>query len=270
MHAAPSGWTGPLAVFASGEGDTGAPTCPASLAVAKVDGHEGDPKSALTCSPCTCGAPDTSCSATLIQHGDTSCANTTKTTALTTTVCEDMLNGTDSLKVLVNASATSCPAAGGVATREPVTWPTTVVACGAPELLTSGCAADEVCAPDPPATFRPKHCISQVGDVACPAPWTTKLSVSTGVNDARKCPACSCQAPAGVACTGTARFSAPSLACNSVATVNIPITCTTTGAQSSWKLLTLTPSAGACAPQSTPPQPGSLAKEGPVTVCCEP
>jgi hypothetical protein len=123
-------------------------------------------------------------------------------------------------------------------------------------------------------------CISQAGDVACPAAYTQKTLYYDGnaVNDTRACDgsACSCAAPTGSTCDCGAFGCTVDLytdgSCGTQQT-SVPAnnTCSlVTATPGSAKVVGATPVPGPCAPGGTATPGGGVTPTGPVTVCCAP
>jgi hypothetical protein len=273
VPAAPAGgWTGPLFVYDGPA--SGAPTCPSVMALPKLDAFSGSPSGgAHTCSGCSCGAVvGVTCEATLIEYWEGSCTVTQHRSVLTT-ACTVINSQSDRLQTETRAVGGSCAPSGGTIAKGPIEWPAVVLACGAPELLTAGCAVDEVCAPEPRAPFAGSVCIARPGDQACPSPWSTKKLHYGSASDTRSCSMCSCDAPLGVVCSGTFAHDNGNGGCDGTQVTNYPLptsSCINTDTSAGARVISLTASGGACnAPaQSTPT--GGITGADPVTVCCLP
>jgi hypothetical protein len=271
VPAAPGdGWTGPLVVY---DGPlSGVSSCPSTMAISKVNARSGTPSGgAHTCSACTCGGVEAvTCEATLIEYWEGSCS-VTQHRQMMGLQCSSINSQTDRLQVETKATGGSCAPSGGVVAKGAVDWPGTVLACGAPDLLTSGCAVGEVCAPEPAAPFGARFCIAKAGDQACRAPWSTKSLAFGGYSDTRGCTGCSCGAPLGVACVGSFKHDNGSGGCNNtqVTTYSIPTTgCINTDPSAGAVLVDLAPSGGSCSPAATSTATGDVIPTDPTTVCC--
>ena len=145
--------------------------------------------------------------------------------------------------------------------------------------LGGACAdAGSVCVPKLAGGIGP--CITQAGDLACPAPYGNKVLYYDGkaVMDDRACDggACACAAPAGSTCDcgimGCQVELYGNAACgmktNSLPTNDVCSQVLTKPAAA--KLVGATPVAGACAPGGAAKPTGGAKASAPVTVCCAP
>ncbi len=71
----------------------------------------------------------------------------------------------------------------------------------------SGCAAEQRCAPTPQDPLHPRYCIWQDGDVPCPegSAYSEHERLFRDLDDARGCEECTCTPPDGT-CTGATLF----------------------------------------------------------------
>jgi hypothetical protein len=265
----PPGWDGPLVV--SGESKA-TPSCPANMALTRVDAHTGKPTGDHSCSPCTCGdVSGRSCTGTVKYFDTDDCSGEPKTSGALANINSCIRNEEqgDRFAIDVVTNQGTCPPAGGLPQKSPITWDSTVRGCGAPTLLTDGCKTGEVCAPDPPAGFRERHCITHPGEVACPNDtWPVNVSGFSDVDDTRGCTTCACTSSA--TCTGQVRhFTSAGLCMGTSGTIDLPSPqCRGAGSLSAVRLsIALTPSPDPCTPSTIVPI-GALANKTPVTVCC--
>lgn len=273
--AAPPGWEGPLLVY--DQTSAGAPACPANMALSKVNAHFGAPSGPHTCSACTCGAPTgVACTTTYRAFDDDGCGDAVGGVQTLTTACKAQDDTVESFIIVGNtASGGSCAKGGGVLQAGDVTWPSALLGCGAPALLTEGCPDGTVCAPEPAAPFRARHCIAQKGEAPCPTTGFTK-QLTTGyesVTDTRACAACNCGPPSGVTCNNTVQAYSNSGACNGNArtwAVN-STTCRGEFESASIRLMgAYTTTGGSCAGAGPSAPSGGVAPKDPITVCCLP
>jgi hypothetical protein len=131
-----------------------------------------------------------------------------------------------------------------------------------------GCGAGQVCVPSP-GTFG--SCISQVGDVACPADagYPTQHTIGTTVTDTRSCSACGCTFDAG-SCAGTLTLWTDTGCANNGTQIPATSTCTkANGNNRTWRGYSYVPSTTAsCAGTAVSPD-GGVAFTDVTTVCCK-
>lgn len=264
---APTGWNGPLIVYDGDE--AAAPACPPEMNVARVDAYRGfHEPAAHTCTGCSCGPGQGVMCSPVLKKWDTTCANATDSQKLSPGFCVKVAGDTG-YSVDFEASGGSCNPVGGVPSLPPIPWDSKTRACGAPELLRTGCPSGQICAPDPPYPFRAKHCISRGGDVDCPgAPYTEKL-VATDVDDQRGCTKCTCGPPTSE-CRGTgAQTSSPN--CAGIPQFKqFPASCDSDADDRYLMVSTAGPISSKCELTAPAAPTGAVAPGGPTTICCTP
>lgn len=235
----PTGWTGYFALYDGAP--AGDPGCPAAFPSTTNPSYLGNsgitvPPAACTCS-CgaaqgqVCAALNTITLSTLDAqcNGNPNCVGQATNLPATANTCEnnpyypggqltcgpntsptcDTQTG-DACNVAV--SATALEASGGNCAPNPVAvvlpdvqWAKLGHACGDSGALGEGCNIGQACLPKPPMEFETGVCISQEGDIGCPAGAFTEKHVFFGeVTDTRACTDdCSCGAPSGGTCPTT-------------------------------------------------------------------
>ncbi len=190
VPAAPTGWAGPMAVFAATP--TMLPECPEGLD--KISDHLRDPRfDRAQCESCGCGSPSNQgCAASVKLSTSGSCSSTNATVQVSgggcvkgglsgaVTAADVSINGTGSCSVTKKTSATTTPS----------TWATAFRACEAPNPgVGVGCDSGSVCAP---AAAGAEPCILQAGEHACPAEFPSRRLVFDNLSDTRGCSSCQC------------------------------------------------------------------------------
>ena len=132
----------------------------------------------------------------------------------------------------------------------------------------AGCGAGEACIPSP-GTFG--TCISQAGDVACPADagFPTQHTIGSKVTDTRGCTACGCTFDAG-SCGGTLTLWTDTGCANNATAIPATSTCTkANGNNRTWHGYSYVPQTTAsCAGTAVAPD-GGVAFSDVTTVCCK-
>jgi hypothetical protein len=136
---------------------------------------------------------------------------------------------------------------------------------GAPGL---GCGNGQVCIP---STGTAGACISQTGDVACPADagYPTQHTIGTAVTDTRGCSACACTFDAG-SCGGNLTLWTDTACSNNGTQIPATDTCTkASGNNRTWRGYSyVSQTTASCA--GTPATPdGGVAFNSVTTVCCK-
>jgi len=248
------------------------------MALAKVNAHSGAPTGTHTCSACTCGAPTgVTCTTTIRAYDDDDCADAVGAAQTLGIACRAQGDEAEAFMILGNAaSGGTCAKGGGAVQAAPVEWPNALVGCGAPALLPDGCPDGQLCAPEPAAPYRARHCIAQKGDAACPpsSAFTQKLATGyEGVTDSRACAACNCAAPTGVTCGNTVQVYNNSNACGGTASTFAVTSSACRGNYESPSIKlagAYTITGGTCAGAGPSAPSGNVAPADPVTVCCLP
>ncbi len=276
VPAVPSGWEGPLEVYA---GSSPPPACTTDFAQS-VGAFDVLQAPAASCG-CACGASPITCNPPTMAFYDSATCNATPvacaTIMLTPNVCETVdershCTPATSLDItLVSGSSTmgNCPPQAS-RTVPPYSWGVQARGCAstiAPAQV--DCSAGQICAPKPESGFDQKLCISHVGDVACPGGgYGLKHVFYTSVDDTRDCSACTCGPPSGGSCDFTVTgYSSSNLSCAGGA-ISYGAGTKCAGVQQPGDFrLTIASTNGSCGPNTSSPT-GTATPTGPVTVCC--
>lgn len=276
---APADWSGPVAL-ATAAASASAPSCSATGYERAVlsqftDVNEGD----ATCA-CTCSAPgNMRCTGTPGLHRVTSSIN-----------CVQIgLSGTDPVEYDVPEGAcVSVPqgrlkavghsfSSNGSCTPQPTSdideavFRRRMVACETNDASAAGCGAAQLCVPNLVAPLE-SFCIYREGEHDCPrdTPYTSRTIYLDDLDDGRSCSTCTCGSATGV-CQGAINLTSnPGATCEGdvlVASLGYG-TCTDTTATTIAVSRASTP-AGSCMPSGGQLQ-GSVRRNGPTTLCCEP
>lgn len=276
-ESAPSGWTGPIALY---DGDPGVvPACSAPFAPVRLADARAEllPAPPAQCSSCTC-QPDCFASVTPVFAG--SCSGR-KGVALVFQAggCETLFVN-QAASVILNApmAGTQCTPSQVQTTRPALAFQREAKGCEAARLSLGGCpmagGASSICAPKSSFPFEPGLCVLRTGDVACPpaSSYSARRVFYLGVRDTRDCTACACGALG------------PAASCSIVYSVNTDTEkCTDPGGPPKspgecadlggfydvLPVITTYTTSGTC-PASGGAATGDATLEVPVTVCCEP
>jgi hypothetical protein len=139
----------------------------------------------------------------------------------------------------------------------------------------AGCtSANQLCVRSAGASFETALCISQVGDVSCPAQdYTERTLMFTSVADTRGCADCTCGDPTGITCGGTVTLYTNN-PCSGNGT-GVPTTGTCVAApgleyfHAGTYAVTTGPTGGSCDPAGGAAT-GEATPGDPVTICCLP
>ncbi len=255
---APSGWNGPV------EMATGpvAPPCVGDwLGTRENAGLNASP---AICT-CSCGAPTGFSCSVQATCGTNACASCGPPQTIQSNQC--VMPATYSV-ILSSPTASGGTCTPSVATLLPsITWSDQIQSCSPSVAPTSCGSGGDKCLP---ATTGPNFnvCISQSGDVACPAgPYGVRtLGYAGAPTDTRGCGSCSCGAPSGISCGGSwVNYGVNT--CSGGGTPNGLNDCVATNGVSSEYIPN--PSGGWCTPSNGDPT-GSVTPTGPVTFCCLP
>lgn len=280
---APTGWTGPFALYAGATGN--APSCGAVTQELAANDSLVEPAPAQ-CGSCSCGvATGAGCGAFAATGQNSFCNSPGTVEMLQPNQCYNRsglsyTDGTGSQSSAVQFGRSSmtggacAPAATKPATTvPPLSWGIAAVGCNVRVPATPGCdPSKEVCIKSPEPPFGSKLCISQDGDLpACPgAPYSDRHVYFRGAADTRGCGDCTCGAPFAANCSGNAVLAA-TMGCNvDVVTAPAP-TCLTrepTG-RPYLRLNAAPPTDAGCPPDGGKPA-GAATPGSPVTVCCQP
>jgi len=211
VEGAPSGWTGPIALFAGDESK--APVCDGDYSVVAYKGQGDLTSPTPTCGQCTCTPTGGSSCGASVSNAGTGCGDPVcGGFNLPAGACVSVASsGTSCVGSTVayntagpSGSPIGCSASGGALTAPPATFGSVALGC-ASSLPSTGCASGESCGPAPPGPFNVGLCISQSGDVPCPGAYVYSVAhvFYGGSTDARACSACQCTAPT---CDGIVDF----------------------------------------------------------------
>lgn len=275
VPAVPSGWQGPLEVYA---GTAPPPTCTSGFAQS-IGANDVLQAPAATCG-CSCGPSSITCSAPAIDFYDgMTCSATPLVCAslgLSPNSCVTVNELTKcaatylDISVPDGTSAMSACAPQPVKNVPPYTWGTQARGCVstvAPAQV--NCASGEICAPAPGAGFAAKLCVSHAGDVLCPGGgYGVKHTYFTSVADTRSCSDCTCSAPNGGSCSFALDvYQSSNGSCSGGAVTFAPgDKCAGVNQPGDFRL-TETSVAGTCGPSTSSPT-GLAVPAGAVTVCC--
>ncbi|HEY1690623.1 MAG TPA: hypothetical protein VGG39_00590 [Polyangiaceae bacterium] len=278
VAAPPSGWTGPVALYAAASTAGSAPACGTGFSSkAAFDGNGGNLTAASpTCSPCGCGtASGEVCNGPLMTfYIDGSCTETIPVdgTLTVTTTC----NAANPLAASVTVagptvSSGTCGATGGAATLPAAVWDQTARACAPSSPVgPADCAGGQVCMPASSSPFSSGACVWQAGTATgCPAGYPTGPQVFySGVADQRGCTACQCSPSSGATCM----VSTPAIeSCEDGTTFDAPSACAPINTVEEVKLtanMTLTP--GTCGVAGGGAPTGTATPSGATSFCCAP
>jgi hypothetical protein len=274
----PAGWTGPLALW---EGTINPPaSCPTGFSAAFDGGAAASSPPAqcsCACTPATGGAcgPVT---LTFTANGGGGCGQPCGpgggVVSVTPGSCVSVSTITQSCgntNVTISGSAAAGCTPNASATTPPWAWGAYAVACAPLSSTPLGCPAGGLCVPAPPSPFEMRFCIMQPGSgLTCPGAYPVQRSYYSGVTDTRGCSTCTC---GGVDCNANAHVQTwNSSQCTGtfpLADFNpLPKSCSSVSNQPRGVSFTTSPR-GTCAPVGGQPI-GSVATQGPVTLCCTP
>ena len=266
VAAAPSGWT-----FTTYDPDN-------RNACASGYGAPSDVEEGIDAGPaaCTCGcttaSPDCHSGKLGIQGGsNNTCDNINTQTDPADAGCQML--GTQFFTTGGNKIATTppTPVGGSCTASGSQTIPgigyahqgrTCAFEAGAPG---GGCTSGQVCIPSPGTA---QTCISQAGDVACPAGYPTQHTIGTKVTDTRGCTPCGCTFDAG-SCGGTVTMWTDTACSNNGTPIPANGTCTTVGGNRTWRGYSYAPQTTASC-SGTPVSPdGGVVFTDVTTVCCK-
>lgn len=261
---APSGWSGPVAMY---EGNS-PPACVGDFAgtalTAKSEFEVGQSRCDCACDPPTgesCGNAvvcKTSNCFQLCNPGDYNIAPNT---------CVASGSSTGSRYNFANTpkyTATGCQPRP-TTTIDPSGFRNDVIAC---DMADPGgtCDGGAICTPKLGASFQ-SACVIQAGDVPCPAgPYSVKVTTYSGFTDDRRCTSCTCGSATGTCnaqiavvsgCTGLPVYYAGADAGQCSAAVSAPSTYIEYGVNPQ----------GSC-PPSAPGTTGEAKATGAATLCC--
>jgi hypothetical protein len=274
VPAVPSGWAGPLEVYA---GAAQAPPCSPLFVVAQ-DAHDELDAGPATCG-CQCGGPKVVCAPPTISFFNVSgCAVSapcaTKTLSPQTCTPVDLgiackgLSSPFMTSPQATVTSATC-AAQATQSVPPSSWGINGRACvSAVAPAQVDCPSGSICAPKPALPFGPAACIAVLGDVACPAGrYSNRHVYFTSLNDSRGCTTCTCGDAGNPTCAATVATHQPDASCTDLGVAyQAPFSCVPVDEPRDYEV-TLTSNAGACPPSASIPS-GSASGMGAVTVCC--
>jgi hypothetical protein len=203
---APSGWTGPSAVYDGTAAEKPA-ACPAVYTQKEREGNDGLTPGAASCACGTGVVQGLKCTVATSSYSAIKCTGTKTDVTVDTSVtkCVDRPAASPSFEVAAPIlTAGSCAFPNAKITAVAPTFARAAVACGLPQYASCAERADCVASPIPDAPFT-RLCIHKAGDQSCPsADYAARFTVFEGIDDAR---ACICSAsPVGAACGSTVIF----------------------------------------------------------------
>lgn len=197
---APSGWTGPSAVY-DGAYDTKPAQCPPLYAEKQLEGRDGVMVGTASC-VCGTGTPQGGkCKVVVSDYASTTCDGNAIGVPheAPLTKCVNRGGGFSTMRVAApTIIPPTCAFPQSVVTGPPLSFERAVVACALPER--SACAEQGECLASPvPSDPFTRMCIHRVGDQSCPsADYAARFTVFAAVRDGR---ACACYAtPASASC----------------------------------------------------------------------
>jgi hypothetical protein len=153
-------------------------------------------------------------------------------------------------------------------------WTNRLRACSGASAV-EGCATDELCLPRPPEALGSTLCIWRAADAACPAGYGARNQYYRGQEDGRTCTTCSCAAPSGATCGGSATLHPGSCPTGGgICTINcnppvvVPGECQASADFANAAVVIGTASGGTCRPSGSTPG-GDVTPTDIVTVCCQ-
>jgi hypothetical protein len=285
---APSGWTGPVALWVGGAG--AAPACsgagayPANLLAA----HDGLSTPNYTCPACSCTpSSGSSCKPLNFYYDQTAVCDplakawtvSAQPSGQCNAVALSQANPSAHSSQLIGSPASyvtgSC--VGGQPTPQfpAASWTSDLVACGNSPASGGGCSVGQ-CFAKPKAPFGAQLCIFRSGVASCPSEYPVQRPGASrqfyeAWLEGRSCSACSCGAPS---CGGTVHAFTDGACTENDTVVAIDGSCTT---------IPLDPSrtgsidtrgmrwddAGAVCGSPTSQLSGAPQPNSPVTVCCQ-
>jgi hypothetical protein len=283
----PSGWTGPIAIWA-GTAGTG-PSCSASGGYASelLSAHDGLSAPGYTCPGCTCTpSSDAACSAlTFWYDTTTTCSSSTAWTvnvtpdgqchAVTLGQANPSARSSQLIPPVSSYISGSCVGSQPPPKFPAASWSTDVRGCGGLTTNGGGCTVGQ-CLPKPAAPFGAKLCIFKSGITSCPLEYPVqKPAASTQYyetwTEGRTCSQCSCSQPK---CGGTVHTYTDTACTTDDTVAAIDGSCTTIPADPTQSSRADTRStkwvnAGPVCGNVTSTLSGAPQPDSPVTVCCQ-
>jgi hypothetical protein len=286
IPAIPTGWTGPIALYA---GSGARPVCGVGFQSAPVDQNDTLSVTPATCS-CACGTPQgVQCGASAVTFSNETngmagcnlapCFSTTLTPGKCTTI--DALTACISVTGVAMTATASMPQGGSCAatpstTLPPTPWGTNTRACAeSAAVQATDCAAGSFCAPRPQSPFDATACIAKTGNVVCPATsYTVRHVYFGGLDDERACSACTCGPVVGASCANSGNidldvYASTNGTCDGGAiSYALPASCDPVQEPADF-LLRVTLASGSCT-ASAVAATGTATATQPTTYCCLP
>ncbi len=258
----PTGWDGPVALTRDKESCGGAY---GREVIAGLTDLDGPPASC----GCECGpAAGATCAVTVQRYASAGCVTEFGTPiSLTADACATIFAmAAASWRASSTATPGSCPAIDLIAHPEIAALNRRLCATEA----STDCPDEAWCAAAPSASFEPRICVYDEGDVECPVPdYPYKVLLFTeGIDDQRGCDApCACSTPAPT-CQGYVN-GYQGTTCGTVQDATLVDTCTEGYADSNQSLryTAMGLVEGNCAPLPRSPN-GQVVGLGALTVCC--
>ena len=274
----PSGWFGPLAMYESTKGGA-LPPCAGDFPEQIYDGSANPIAASAECS-CTCSAPSgATCSppettfyadAACLQ----SCGSPTASGPGELTCAKPITQQCDTKKIRTFSVSASIPSGGActpTATAQvpAATWSSTVRLCRqSPAVAGSTCDAGGACAGSTLPPFgATNRCVLRPGAWACPSGYPVSRTFYETAADTRACSSCSCESPAGIACSASVSTYDKTACSGAAVTRPAPVACETTSQVERLSVAQPVPVGGACAATGGTPT-GAFTPETPSTVCC--
>ncbi|MEN9577785.1 MAG: hypothetical protein RJA70_794 [Pseudomonadota bacterium] len=277
----PPGFSPVFALATTGPGTN--PSCAGSYTELPIAGLHQIPSAEAAACDCQCSASGATCRVQLDFYEGSACSGVpwtlTGAQRLESGVCDDVLldkqgtPGSESVRALMQPPAKTT----GTCTATPlplpsVEWGVSAQGCAPPVSNALGCDLGS-CIPNPPEELGPL-CVSQVGDVDCPASFPRKQVFYRDVEDTRACQ-CGCSVTCAThvtAYTGDACMPDPGTTATLVVAddscVPLPLDPSPSGpgALDDETRSFRTPAATCPAELQTT---GGVSPTGAVTVCCE-
>lgn len=201
---APSGWTGPLALYDS---SAAAPTCSAPWS-GLMDGGKQFTGLPAKCTPCSCSVTTEPYCDVKVETANLGCTSGLDTTVIEgNNVCVPLTlsngNGAAFVQAQVSdvaANTGKCSTNGGAPTPQTPAFTDHMRACKLSGQAPS-CGSNRICAPPVPSGFPGgRYCIAKPDATAtCPTSgaYTHAYTFATSLSDTRACSTCQCSIPSG-------------------------------------------------------------------------
>ena len=239
---APSGWSGPVALFNAAAVVT-PPSCPSGFVETPVfEGHSELATPPATCSTCSCSVSGVTCSSpqpaspddeAAVFFSEPECAGgcgwvpPDDGNLLKPGMCVGLTFGVETpgtcsaprsvqLGLSTPSGTAKCEPSTQTPTIPPVAWADNARACHA-STSDKGCESGFVCAPKANHPFEDKLCIVRIGegDVSCPeGPYSQKHVFYRDAQDTRSCTDCDCGSATNVRCEGELQTYASTTGCS--------------------------------------------------------